>query len=48
MQKKCPVTKLPIARRYAVHHSVLAEMKRIGRVVNNPNTGTLRRWIYRY
>lgn len=46
MKKTCPVTKLPIARRFAVHHSVLTESIAKGLVIRNPSAGTLRQYIY--
>ena len=43
----CPITKLPIAKRHAVHKSVLDKAIAEGKVIRNKNTGTLRQWVYR-
>ncbi len=46
-ERFCPISKKPIAKRHAVHASELDAAIKAGRVVRNPNAGTLRQWIYR-
>jgi hypothetical protein len=46
MTKVCPITGKHIARRHAVHTSVLTDSLKTGLVIKNPNPGTLRQYVY--